>query len=138
MNNRFFFVFFLFLLLCTGCKKQNNNVVGLGFGNLPAYGNPVEEMQDFIKLIDSCDKNPQSCNRLKKLIPKDRGFLYVVFDSANYSYQLVWWSGETTWVYDSNTKKYYETKRDLMNCNWYKISDFNIPLATIKVNLYER
>ena len=41
----------------TGCKKQNNNVVGLGYWNLPAYGKPVEEMQDFIKLIDSCDKN---------------------------------------------------------------------------------
>ena len=72
MNNRFFLVFFLFLLLCTGCEKQNNNVVGLGYWNLPAYGKPVEEMQDFIKLIDSCDKNPQSCNRLKKIIDENR------------------------------------------------------------------
>ncbi len=138
MNNKFFFVLFLFILLCTGCEKQNNNVIGLGFWNLPAYGNPIEEMQDIIKLIDGCDKNPKSYNKLKKIIPKDRGFLFIVFDSVNYSYQLAWWSGETTWVYDSNTKKYYETKSDLMNCNWYKISDFNTPLSIIKVNLYER
>lgn len=127
----------LFCLLLSGCKKKED-IVGIVFLGYPAFGNPDKAMRNIVQYIESCDKNVETYKTIGRFIPKNTGFIYFSFEPVNCSYQLAWWSGETTWVYDSREKKYYETKEDLMHKSWYKIGNHVFPSPIIKVRLYER
>lgn len=142
MNNRFFFkkTILFSLLLCLlffGCQKKED-VVGIGFFGYPFFGDPDKAMRNIVQYIESCDKNVETYKKMRSFIPANAGFIYFSFEPVNYSFQLAWWSGETTWVYDSREKKYYETKEDLMHSSWYTIENTLLPYPIIKVNLYER
>ena len=133
----------LLLLITISCKKQQGNIRRLGLWGMTSYGNPVKQMSSNIAFINSYYKKNQkypSIKLMRKKISPNLRFIFYSYSDDSKCFQLSWWSGETTWIYDSRTNIYYETKLDLMHSKWFNIEDNkHKKIKNIKnVNLYSK
>ena len=47
--------------------------------------------------------------------------MFIYYSVSDDSYQISYWSGETTWIYDFKTDSYYETTKDMIQEKWYDV-----------------
>ena len=135
------FGFCIVLFFTISCKKQQNNVHRLGFLGMSSYGNPVEKMNNNIIFINSFyKKNKQfpSVELIRKRITTNSNFIFYSYSNTSKCFQISWWSGETSWVYNSKTNIYYETKLDLMNSKWFSVERQKTPEDIKSINLYSK
>ncbi len=158
MNNNFFCFFrilyeimFLFpflaltslCLLANSCGKNPSNIRRLGFCGWSSYGDPEKSMEAPINYVLSYKKTnnkfPSTEEVKKRMLGKKLRFIFYSYSSDNDCFQVAWWSGETTWIYDSRTNIYYETTLDMMHERWFAINESknNIPSDVKYINLYE-
>ena len=133
----------LLLLVAISCKKQQDNIHKLGFWGMASYGNPIKQMSSNVAFINSFyiknQKYPSTKLMRKRIAPNLR-FIFYSYSNINKCFQLSWWSGETTWIYDSNTNIYYETKLDLMHSEWFSTDEHKHkrPEDIKSINLYSK
>lgn len=135
LNKTMLFCAIIISFFLIGCEKHSD-VKGAGWLGYPSFGSPDIILRNTVDKIDPIVHYPCDFKKIQSLIPKNSRFIYFSYDTESNSYQLAWWSGETTWVYSSKEKKYYETKQDLMNASWYMIKDDSYPSSLNSVKLY--
>lgn len=135
------FGFGLLLFFTISCKKQQDNVHRLGFLGMSSYGNPIEKMGSNVTFINSFykkNKKYPSTELIRKRTAMKPFFMFYSYSNISQCFQLSWWSGETTWIYDSKTNIYYESKLDLMNLKWFRVKGQKTPEAIKSINLYSK
>lgn len=114
----------IMIFIVAGCKDENKNdfkIYKTGLFGLSSVGKPQDVLLDVIIFI----KNHKSANGkfpngeiiAKKLLSKQELFFYYSFNATDF--QIAYWSGETTWVYDSKTNAFYETTKDIAKIKWF-------------------
>ena len=110
----------LFFSACKEDKKRKE--YSSGFWGLGKFGNPdlvLDSLVNSINLRYTCDGEFPSVNVLINMLPKNIMFIY--YSVSDDSYQISYWSGETTWIYDFKTDSYYETTKDMIQEKWYDV-----------------
>lgn len=110
----------LFFSACKEDKKRKE--YSSGFGGLGKFGNPdlvLDSLVNSINLKYTRDGEFPSVNVLINMLPKNIMFIY--YSVSDDSYQISYWSGETTWIYDFKTDSYYETTKDMIQEKWYDV-----------------
>jgi hypothetical protein len=144
-ERRFLFLFLaltFFCLLASSCGKTPNNIRRLGFCGLSSYGDPEKTLNlhiDYIKSYYAKNNTFPLREQMKKRMSisyKDTLWRYYAYSESEKSFQLAYWTGETTWVYDSKTNIFYEIGSDIDT--WFDIDDENYkrPRDVKSINLW--
>lgn len=131
----FLLLLFSMIFFSTACsEKKSRKEFPTGFLGLGRVGNPELVMGNVINSINSIydkeGKFPVS-DRIVNMLPANKMFIY--YSVVNDNYQLSYWSGETTWIYNFKTDSYYETTKDMMHEKWFIVSG-ELPVSEDAVN----
>lgn len=116
---------FLNLLFLVACNEKNSRKeYPCGFLGLGKVGDPEEGMGSLVNYINAAYEKEEIFPAAREVIsrlPANKLFLY--YSKTTDNYQLAYWSGETTWIYDFKTNSYYETKKDMSHEKWFYPSE---------------
>ena len=132
MNKYLLYAACLFFLF-QGCTEgPSRKEFPCGFLGLGRVGNPDSVMGHIVDRINDIYKKdgkfPDS-GKVMGMLPPGKMFIYYSF--VEDKYQLAYWSGETTWIYDSETDSYYETEEDMIREKWYPVRDSFVDMEKI-------
>ena len=132
----------LFLSLMTviffiyGCSEsKSRKEYPCGFLGLGRVGHPDLVMGNIVNRINNIYKEKgifPNAEIIFHMLPSDKMFIYYSF--ADNNYQLAYWSGETTWIYNFDTDSYYETEKDMIREKWFPIQKKIINTDKINYN----
>jgi len=125
------------LLLCAllcGCSRGNGNLIGLG---LKSMGDPDAALSESVAALEGIRTSTGRYPSYDEFARGPHGKLtwnWRRYSWTDNAFELFWWSGETMWVYVSETKQYIEFDEDVFHEVWYDIAEkrFRNDVAAVK------
>lgn len=108
------------LSLLIAYRQAGPDVYGAGLFSWPSMGRPKTILEPAVRLIAAhraAHGAFPDADAVAAATPHARNVIF--YTTASDAYQLAYWSGETTWVYDSRSEHYVETREDIAKRDWF-------------------
>ena len=125
------------IVLCSvvfGCSRDNGKMIGLG---LRSMGDPDAALSESVAALEGIRTSTGRYPSYDEFARGPHGRHtrhWRRYSWTDNSFQVFWWSGETMWVYISETRQYIEFDGDVLHELWYDIAEkrFRNDIATVK------